>query len=331
MRRVALVVSIDTEEDQWTPSRTVVTTRNLRELPAAHQMLRSLKLRPTWFTAWSAASDPWFRDYLSELHSSGEAEIGGHLHPWNTPPETEPLGGRHTMLSNLDPELQRRKLERLTEALTLIRGTPPASFRAGRWGLGATTAQVLIDCGYTVDSSVMPHVSWESECEGPSFVGAPTEIYRMSPAVGVTRRTSNGALVEVPVSVGFTPPGPQALWARLQRLLWRPKRARAALSGVVWRTGLIRKVLLSPETSAVSAILRAARRLIDSGASHLHMFWHSQSHSVGLNPFVPTRAMRDQFHNRIARFVDELSRFVEIDPMTVAEAAKLAPAPTQKR
>ena len=322
MRRVCLLVSIDTEEDQWAATRSALSTRNLRALPEAQRLLESLGIRCTYFTAWSAATDPWARGFLGELHASGAAEIGGHLHPWNTPPESEPLGGRNTMLANLPAELQAEKLRRLTDRLTELRGSPPVSFRAGRWALGAETARALVDAGYRVDSSVMPHVSWERYDEGPSFLGSPTDVYRLDPAKGVTTVAPDGPLVEVPVSVGFTAPGPQHVWAQLQRAMWRPSRGRAVLAAPLWRSRLLRKVVLTPEAMDVASMLRAARRLIGDGARHLHLFWHSQSHTPGLNPFVATTRARDAFHDRIREVVEGLNRLATLEPMTVTEAAE---------
>src|SRR5207302_1313460 len=102
-----------------------------------------------------------------------------HLHPWNTPPLDEPFVPRNSMLANLPARLQLAKVERLTDTLRRAFDAAPVSFRAGRYALGPETVAALIRCGYRVDSSVTPYVSWEGFDDGPSFVGAPLGPYRL--------------------------------------------------------------------------------------------------------------------------------------------------------
>jgi len=47
---IRLIVSIDTEEDNWEPTRDGVTTRNIRELPALERRFERLGVRATYFT-----------------------------------------------------------------------------------------------------------------------------------------------------------------------------------------------------------------------------------------------------------------------------------------
>ena len=115
---VALVVSIDTEEDNWTPARDGIRIENIRELPALQRFLRGLGLRPTYFADHPVASEPWSAAILREIAEDGGAEIGAHLHPWNTPPLEEPLAPGNSMLTNLPPALQRAKLHALSMQLT---------------------------------------------------------------------------------------------------------------------------------------------------------------------------------------------------------------------
>jgi hypothetical protein len=44
---ISLVVSVDTEEDNWKPVRTGVTAENVAELPRLQRHLEGLGLRPT--------------------------------------------------------------------------------------------------------------------------------------------------------------------------------------------------------------------------------------------------------------------------------------------
>ena len=57
--RVTLVVSIDTEEDNWQPVRTEATVDNIRELPRLHRALERVGVRPTYFVSYQVARRPW--------------------------------------------------------------------------------------------------------------------------------------------------------------------------------------------------------------------------------------------------------------------------------
>ena len=82
-------------------------------------------------------------DTLREACEGGTAEIGAHLHPWNTPPLTEAFVPRNSMTKNLSPALQLAKIQQLTRTLEDAFGARPRSFRAGRYGLGADTISAL--------------------------------------------------------------------------------------------------------------------------------------------------------------------------------------------
>src|SRR5881392_3452523 len=137
-RPILLIVSVDTEEDDWQPRRDGVTIENVRELPLLDALFQRLGVRATYFTTYQVATREWAAAILRELCAGG-AEIGAHLHPWNTPPLEEPLLPRNSMLKNLPPALQLAKLQRLTATLREAIGARPLAFRAGRYGLGRDT------------------------------------------------------------------------------------------------------------------------------------------------------------------------------------------------
>ncbi len=201
---IALVASIDTEEDNWRPTRDDIRIENIRALPALQLFLRGLGLRPTYFVDHPVASEPWSAAILREIAESGEAEIGAHLHPWNTPPLEEALLPRHSMLANLPAELQRRKLCTLRDALTAATGHAPTSFRAGRFGLGPETVTALVASGFRVDSSVTPWIGWQEYDGGPDFRGAPQGCYRLGAGGDPRIPSEDGPLLELPLSSGFT-------------------------------------------------------------------------------------------------------------------------------
>lgn len=317
---VLLVVSIDTEEDNWSRSRSAVTVENIAELPRLDALLRRLGVRATYFTTYHVAADSRARDILRGVRDGGQAEIGAHLHPWNTPPLDEAFTPRHSMLKNLPPTLQLAKLERLTAVLEAAFGAPPTAFRAGRYGLGPDTVAALIRCGYRVDSSVTPFVSWEETDQGPTFVGAPLGAYRLDGRGDVRVPVPGGPLTEVPLSCGFSR-SPFAVWGAIWRLLRAQPLRPLRLGGVAARAGLVQRIMLSPELASVDEMLHLSAMLLREGLRHLHLSWHSPSLQPGLSPFVSTAADVQRLYGAIEKYVEGLRAMTSVRSVTVTEAA----------
>ncbi|HUL48594.1 MAG TPA: hypothetical protein VLT79_01125 [Gemmatimonadales bacterium] len=324
-RRLSVVVSIDTEEDNWDPARSGITVENIRELPRLDRFFERLGIRGTYLTTYQVVTTPWARDLLAGLAASDRAEVGGHLHPWNTPPLREPLIPRNTMTKNLPATLQLEKLATLTDALTANLGAAPVSFRAGRYGVGPETLAALVRCGYEVDSSVTPHVSWEEYDDGPSFLAAPDSVYRLD-TTDVLRPSAAGPLVEVPISCGFSR-GPWSLWAPIDRAVRSPVLRGLHITGALARLGVVQRIMLSPELQSVAEMVALGRQIVAEGLDLLHVTWHSPSLRPGLSPFSLRDADVEALYAKVETFLDQMSAVAELAFCTVHEAAKaLAPA-----
>jgi len=317
---VLLIVSIDTEEDNWNRSRDDVTVENIQELRTQAAMFDRWGVRPTYFTTYQVATDPEAADVMREVTDGGRAEIGAHLHPWNTPPLSEAFEPRNSMLKNLPAELQRAKLERLTAVLEETFGRPPVAFRAGRYGLGRDTVAALQCCGYRVDSSVSPFVSLETVDDGPTFVGAPIVPYRLAPDRDVREPAPNGPVLEIPLSYGFNR-GPFSFWDPTRRVLEATPFRWFHLAGIAARAGLLKRVSLSPEYQAVGDMLTLSRRLLEHGVRHLQLSWHSPSLKPGLSPFAATAADVARLYDCVEGYLNGLSRLMPLTFVTTSEAA----------
>jgi glycosyltransferase involved in cell wall biosynthesis/peptidoglycan/xylan/chitin deacetylase (PgdA/CDA1 family) len=333
---ITLVVSIDAEEDNWQPVRTGITVENIRQVPRLHRVLEGLGVRPTYFVTYQVAIQTWAAEIFRELCATGTAEVGAHLHAWNTPPLEEELFASNTMLLNLPPTLQVAKISSLTGALHAATGQRPRSFRAGRWAFGQSTAAALLECGYRVDSSVTPFQSWARYDGGPSHVGAPLDVYFLDGKGDPRLPVSQGPLVEVPVSSGYNR-GSIRSWTRLHAILDRSDVRGLGIAGVASRLGLIRHVTLSPEMESVDDMLAVSQRLIDQGVRHLHVTWHSSSLSPGMTPFVATRGEAEHLYTVFATYLERLAELTPLRFATVGEAARTllepaaATAPPERR
>ncbi len=319
---VLLMVSIDTEEDNWYRSRKAVTLENISELRRLAAFFECLGVRPTYFTSYAVATDLRAAAVMREVGDSGRAEIAAHLHPWNTPPLTEAFVPRNSMLNNLPAELQLTKLQRLTAALEEAFGFTPRAFRAGRYGLGRDTVAALVRCGYRVDSSVTPFVNWEDVDDGPTFFGAPLSVYRLSPSRDVRHPDPDGDLLEIPLSSGFCR-GPVRLWDPARRFLDAAPLRQVRLAGQAALTGLLKRTVLSPELASVNEMLALSSRLLEQGVRHLQLSWHSPSLKPGLSPYTATAADVARLYASVEAYLEGLSKITSLTFATISEAAAL--------
>lgn len=321
-RETVVVVSIDTEEDNWHRSRHDVAVENILEIPRLGAFLNGLGVRATYFTTYQVAIARPAVAALREACADGNAEIGAHLHPWNTPPLSEAFVPRNSMTKNLPAALQLAKIRALTTALGEAFDVAPRVFRAGRYGLGPETVEALICCGYEVDSSVSPFTNLESTDDGPNYEGAPLDVYRLGWGRDVRRPKANGELIEIPLSSGFSR-GPFRFWDPTRRLLERAPCRWLRLPGLAARLGIIKRLVLCPELASVADMLTLSQRLLEHGARHLHLSWHSPTLKAGLSPFAATAADVARLYASLANYFEGLSRLTPIRFATVGEAAVL--------
>src|SRR5215831_8388473 len=84
--RPAFLITIDTEGDNlWSRPREI-TTRNAHYLPRFQALCERHSLKPTYLTTWEMVQSDAFRRFAFKARGRGAAEIGMHLHAWNSPP-----------------------------------------------------------------------------------------------------------------------------------------------------------------------------------------------------------------------------------------------------
>jgi polysaccharide deacetylase len=319
-RETLVICSVDTEEDDWEPRRDGVAVKNVEQLPRLSELMGEMNAPVTYFVTHAVAAHGASCRVLREVVDQGNSEIGAHLHPWNTPPLTESISPPNVMLNNLPASVQLSKLRQLTERLEDAFGRAPASFRAGRSALGSSTIDVIRQCGYTIDSSVMPFYDLSS-VHGPTFVGAPNRAYCIGEHGDALVPLDAGPILEIPVSSGYSRV-PFDLWDAIYRRLGSRLGRALRLPGLASRAGVLSKIALKPELESVSDMLKLSRTLIEQGASHLQIMWHSPSLLPGTSPFVRTPAERDRLLARIRGFIEGLRQTGPVRFVTLSEAAR---------
>ncbi len=283
--RPMLLVVVDTEEEfDWNApfSREARDTANMREQHRAQAILDRHGATPLYVIDHPIATDAWAMDWLRELTGANRAEIGAHLHPWVTPPFSEPLTSANSYGCNLDPALERQKIETLTELITAETGSIPTHFRAGRYGIGYGTLKTLQALGYRTELSIAPHSNFASD-GGPSFYGWSNEPYWHG---------KPGNLLGIPVTTGFS--GSAKSWGPmgapiLDNVVARSLRLPGALAGM----GVLERCRLTIENVPCDALQRVMRALVRDGQRLLTLSYHSSSLLPGATSYARTEAERD--------------------------------------
>ena len=291
-----LFVVVDTEEEfDWSApfSRNAVGVTAIQDVPRLQAVLKPYRAIPTYVIDYPVATTPSSIACLGEFAGHGECHIGAHLHPWVNPPHVEEVGQPTSYACNLGFDLERDKIARLRQAIVENLGVVPRVYKAGRYGFGQTTAEILEALEFDVDASVNPQMDFRSD-GGPSFEG-----FTVEPAWFGERRR----LLEVPCTTGFTGAA-RRVGATLHRAAstrWlEPLRA----VGVLARSGALNKVMLSPEGNTCDEMQALTEALGGDGVRTFSLTLHSSSLKPGCTTYARTIAERDGLLATIDRYCD---------------------------
>ncbi len=315
-----LIITIDTEEDNWGVfSTSGHTLENIAKIPALQEMFDTYDVKPTYLITYPVATDAGSIYILREIEKAGKCEIGMHCHPWNTPPFDEDLNESNSMLCNLPHELQYKKMSHLTDTITRNFGARPVSFRSGRWGFDEQVARNLCRLGYKIDTSVTPFVDWTNYC-GPDFSQIQPWPF-MFPSPDECGVASAGSLLEIPASIGYLQ-GNWALRNMIFNTLKRKPLSRLGFIGLTDRLHLNNKVYLTPELYEGEQLIKLARRFMKDGHKLINMFFHSTTLKAGLTNFDKVGNDEKLFLERIRVFLS-FARDAGIESIKLSDTLKL--------
>lgn len=279
------IVTVDTEEEfDWTRpiQREGYGLAHLPRIAKFQSFCENEGVCPIYLIDYPIATSALAADILREPVAQGRAEIGIQLHPWVNPPFDEQVSERNSYAGNLPPELERAKFNRLREAIESNFQTVPQIYRAGRYGLGPQSGQMLRDAGIAMDSSVRTKFDYSAK-GGVDYRNHPSKPYW----VGDER-----ALLELPLTTVF--------WGLLRQqgdllypLMWRMPALRAVLA----RTKLLERIPLTPEGISVDEAIRGIDIALDDGLPLLVFSFHSPSLRPGHTPYVRNEQDLDAFYN----------------------------------
>jgi hypothetical protein len=194
---------------------------------------------------------------------------------------------------NLPKALEREKLAILAGKIEESFGAWPTIYKAGRYGIGPHSHEILEDLGFEIDISASPPMDFTSD-GGPDFSRDRPMPYRFG------RRRDLWCLPNTGGFVGylarFGPP--------LHSWLDRPALRRARLPGIAARLGALERMRLSPEGFTLGEMKRLTRWLLARGHRIFVLSLHSPSLEPGHTPYVRNGADLEAFLDRLRCFLD---------------------------
>jgi hypothetical protein len=293
--RTFLCVSIDCECDKgprWKTQRPMafdgVTDGIAKRL---QPLFRKFHAKPTYLLSPEVIRDERSAEALAKL--DGDHELGAHLHGEYAEPGAFEPDETTAFQRDYPPDVERAKLAYLTALFEDTFGRAPRSFRAGRFGIGASSIGILEELGYDVESSVTPHMDWSDKAPGLSFVGAPT--YHPDPKRPALRGKSR--VLEVPVTIRARAAQKIPIVGKRVEPRWlRPTKTRGdALAKIakeeiasargdrpVVLNAMFHNVEIIPNASPYASTEAAARRILDNLAGLLAFAEREGIKTIGL-------------------------------------------------
>lgn len=275
---------VDTEEEfDWNApfSRTGHGVTALKGMARGQAYFASAGVRPVYVTDYPVVDSDAAADMMGRWLADGAADIGAHLHPWVNPPHVEQVTAANSYVGFLPLEVERAKLETLSERIAQRFGRRPIVYRAGRYGVGPHSAGLLEEAGFLVDSSVRSRFDYSPQ-DGPDFQGLPLQPYWAGPG---------RSLIELPLSTGFV-----GMLRGGGEQLYRATRRRGPIAGALARSGMLSRVPLTPEGVPLHDAVRAIDALIEEGVRVLNFSFHSPTLQPGHTPYVRDEADRVAFY-----------------------------------
>ncbi len=298
-----LVITLDVEEEglfSGSYPRSGAGVANVAELRRLEFIPREFGFPLTLLMTYPVAQDAAAREILLSWRENHGAELGVHLHPWNTPPFGDLPQPEPIPTVKLPLDLLEAKLDSLVTCLTQTFGEAPRSFRMGRFDWSSSLLQLLPRFGLRVDSSMVP-LTFKGE--GPQNFQAPADPFWVDfPA------SPDLQLLEAPVTMVPVWAASVRLWHRFAGL-FSANRAEALLS----RFRFVGAAGIHPAWFPEFSLRLAARLHQRRGGRVLTLFLHSSELLPGGSPDFPDAAAVDRL---VAKLRDFLHWLVRRGPVT---------------
>ncbi len=303
-----LIITIDVEEEglfSGSYPRSGAGVANVAELKRLDFVHEEFGFPLTLLATYPVAQDPAAREVLAAWQQKRGAEIGVHLHPWNTPPFTDIPGPEPIATAKLPLALVEAKLRSLVDCLTEKFPEPPRSFRMGRFDWSLALLKLLPGCGLRVDTSMVP-LTFKGD--GPqNFLAPPDPFWLESPA------SPDPGLLEAPVTMVPVWKGSARAVHRLAALI-PGKTGQAILS----RYRFVGAAGIHPAWFPQFSMRLAASLHKRRGGRVLTLFLHSSELLPGGSPDFPDAAAVDRLVAKLRHFLTWLVKQGPVTGLTLS-------------
>jgi hypothetical protein len=300
------LLTVDTEEEfDWSKplARDGHGLDHVHRIEKFQKFCESESVVPVYLVDWPIAQSKLACEILCGPLKSGKAEIGVQLHPWVNPPHEEEVSPHNSFAGNLPRELERAKFMQLRDTIEKNFEIAPAIYRAGRYGVGPNSAEMLAAGGIAIDTSVRANFDYSAE-GGPDFSRHPLEPYWLD---------EDKHVLELPLTTVY--------WGMLRRqgpwvysALSRLGILRAAFS----RLGVLERIPLTPEGVTVDEAICGIDIALDDQLPLLVLSFHSPSLRAGHTPYVRTEDDLNDLYDWLRRVFAYLE-LRKVAPATVRE------------
>ena len=285
-----LMVVIDTEEEfDWNKpvDRNSTSVESMQYIHRVQDIFDEYGIKPCYVVDYPIASQRESYQYLVKIFEDKRCDIGAHLHPWVTPPETEKLIPENTYPGNLEQSLEYEKLKNLTQIIHQNFNFEPVIYKAGRYGFGANTVAILMQLGYEIDLSYCPSFNHGND-GGPDYSGAHAEPFWFD---------NDKKILEIPITGSFV--GSAGCASKSLFNLAQGYR-RFKLPGILSRLGIVDRLVLTPEGYTHEEHVKITQFLYRKGVRTFTWSFHSPTVMPGTTPYVANerdvRRFLDLFH-----------------------------------
>ena len=289
-----LIVVIDTEEEfDWNapPDRSATGVTAMDHITRAQELFDEYDITPCYVVDYPVVSQENGYRVLLDTYKSGRCEVGAHLHPWVNPPFNEKLNPKNTFPGNLDREVEKAKLEVLTDKIESVFGDRPIIYKAGRYGVGPATTKILQELGYKIDLSLCPPVDY-SDDGGPDFSNCHAEPFWFG---------DGDSTLEIPISGAFAG-WSGALAKPLYNMALKFKNIK--LPGIFSRLSVVDRLMLSPEGFDSKDHIKLTKFLLNRGVRTFTWSFHSPSVVPGHTSYVKNEQQLAQFLDSFRYYFD---------------------------
>jgi len=275
-QRVLLTVDTEEEFDWYGPfTRDAHGLQHVSAIPRFQAFCEEIGAHPIYLVDWPIASDPQAVEIIGDALQRGTADVGAQLHPWVNPPFDEEVNTPNSYAGSLPGELEAAKLSALCERIDTAFGRAPLIYRAGRYGLGPNSAEILKANGIAIDTSVRSLFDYRAQ-SGPDYSHHPVTPYW----TGEDKR-----LLELPVTSVY--------WGLLREMgsqLHRVQRHMPTMFGGFSKFKLLERIALTPEGVTIEEALRGIDIALDLDLSVMVLSLHSPTLSPGFTPYTKSQA-----------------------------------------